>query len=732
MNSAINEYNELPAANSVSGPMDEGNFLPPLLRQYWDAALRRKFTILSIIAAALVAGVVATLLMSPEYTARTQLEIAREQKQITNVEGLEAPSAAQDNEFYATQYALLQTRPVAERVARDLRLESNDEFFASHGVDAEQVEEASKGNGRARRELAVDLLLKHVTISPVRTSRLVDILYSSQSPEISARVADAWARAFIAVSMDREFASTADARKFLEQRLASLKARLEQSERQAVAYAANKGIVALDQTRDAEGNTLGNRTLASANLDALNTALNEAIAERVKAQSEVGGGGANSTEALASPTLASLRQQRAAAAAEAAKLSVQFEPEYPALRALNQQVRSLDAAIATETGRIGGSRSQTYRQALEREQALRSQVARLQGELTDQSRASIQYNIYQRDADTNRQLYDALLQRYKEIGVAGTVGVNNIAIVEPAQVPTSPSSPNLMLNILLSLLAGILLALAVTVALEQIDEGIRVPMQVQSRLNLPLIGVTPSLVGQTVTEELRDNKSFLYEAYFSARSNLAFTTHHGFPRSLSVTSTRPGEGKSSTAFALASILGRLGKRVLLLDADMRSPRVHVVTETGVNEVGLSNYLSGNDDWRGMVQSTDFPLLSIISGGPIPPSAAELLSGDRFGALIADLLGEYDHVLVDSPPILGLSDAPVISRAVEGCVLVVEAEGVAVRGIRSSIERLRMVGAHIFGVILTKVDQKTDGYGYGYGYGYGGRRYGDTGGPALDA
>lgn len=731
MNLASNEYQEVPAAGSLIGPGEESHFLPPLLRQYWDAALRRKSIILGIIAAALVAGVVITLLMPPAYTATTQLEIAREQKQITNVEGLEAPSAAQDNEFYATQYALLQTRPVAERVARDLRLANNDEFFAAHGVDAEQVDQASQGNSPARRELAVDLLLKNVVISPVRTSRLVDILYTSRSPEISARVADAWATAFIAVSMDREFASTADARKFLEQRLGTLRERLEQSERQAVSYAADQGIVALDQTRDAEGNTLGNRTLAAANLDALNAALNEAIAERVKAQSALGGAGASSVEALNSPTVASLRQQRAAAAAEAARLSVQFEPEYPQLRALNQQISALDAAIATETGRISGSRQQTYQQAMQREQALRAQVNALRGELTDQSRASIQYNIYQRDADTNRQLYDALLQRYKEIGVAGTVGINNIAIVEPAQVPTSPSSPNLILNVLLSLIAGLALAVAVTVALEQIDEGIRSPAQVQTRLNLPLVGMTPALTGQPVADELRDNKSVLYEAYFSVRSNLAFTTHHGFPKSLSVTSTRPGEGKSSTSFALALILGRLGKKVLLVDGDMRSPTAHVVTGTGVNRVGLSNYLAGKDDWAGMVQQTEFPSLSLLSAGPIPPSAAELLSGDRFALLIDELLTHYDHVIVDSPPILGLSDAPVISRAVEGCVIVVEAEGVAVRGIRSSIERMRMVGAHIFGVILTKVDQKSDGYGYGYGYGYGGQPYGAKGDAAVE-
>jgi capsular exopolysaccharide synthesis family protein len=732
MNVALDEFDEVPLANSLHAQVAEGNALPPLLRQYWEAALRRKFTILGIIAAALVAGIVITLVMSPKYTARTQLEIAREQKQITNVEGLDAPNAAQDQEFYATQYALLKTRPVAERVARDLRLASNDEFFASHGVDAGQVEEASRGNARARETMAVELLMKNVDISPVRTSSLVDILYSSRSPEMSARIANAWAAAFIAVSMDRQFASTADARKFLEQRLASLREKLEQSESAAVNYAADQGIVAIDQERNADGKTIGTRTLAAANLDALNQALNDAIADRVKAQAALIGSGANSPEALTSNTLASLRQQREAAAAQAAQMSAQFDEGYPALQALRKQIASLDTAIARETNRVGLSRQQVFQQAAQREATLRSQVNALKGQMTAQNRASIQYNIYQRDADTNRQLYDALLQRYKEIGVAGTVGVNNIAVVEPAQIPTSPSSPNLILNVLLSLIAGVVAALAVTVALEQIDEGIRNPAQVQSRLNLPLVGITPAIDGSSVIDELGDKKSILYEAYFSIRSNLAFTTHHGFPRSLSVTSTRPGEGKSSTTFALASILSRLGKRVVLVDGDMRSPTAHLIAGTGVNKVGLSNYLAGDDNWQGMVQATRLPALSVLTAGPIPPSAAELLSGDRFAHLIEELLRNYDHVLVDSPPILGLSDAPVISRAVEGCVIVVESEGVAVRGVRASIERLRMVGAHIFGVVLTKVDQKSDGYGYGYGYGYGGARYGEGDGAAITA
>jgi len=724
MNMATDGFERIPAGMPVAPEAERREFLPPILKQYWAAVQRRKLSILIIVAAALAAGVILTLLMPQEYTASAQLEISREQKQVTNVEGLEAQAAGQSLEFYATQYELLGARPVVERVVRDLQLARNDEFFEAHGVKIEDLESGNGESGRnARQELAVDLLLDNVSIEPVRTSRLVNIAYTSRSPDMSARIANGWGAAFIAVSMDRQFASTADARKFLEERLATLRERLEQSERQAVNYATNQGIVSLDQIRDSDGRTLGNRTLTGANLDALNAALNEAIADRVQAEAALSGSGANSREALTSATLASLRQQREVAASEAARMAVQFEEGYAALQALRQQIASLDSAIQRENSRISQSRRDAYQQAAQSEAALRSRVDTLRGALSTQDRANIQYNIYQRDADTNRQLYDALLQRYKEIGVAGTVGISNITIVEAAEAPTSPSSPNLLLNLLLAGLAGLLIAGSVTVALEQIDEGIRIPGEVVSKLGVPLLGTSPD-VDKDLREQLNDTKSVLYEAYFSVRSNLAFTTSHGFPRSLQVTSTRAAEGKSSTSFALSTILARLGKQVVLVDADMRSPTVHGVLNIP-NEAGLSNYLAGEENWRGLVRSTAQPNLLAMTAGPIPPSAAELLSGDRLNDLVRLLLEHFDHVIVDSPPVLGLTDAPIIGRAVEGSVLVVEANGPAVRTVRSSIERLLMVGGHIFGVVLTKVQQHADGYGYGYGYGQGFEYGGDA-------
>lgn len=706
-----------------------GAIAPPLLLQYWQTILRWKWVILGIILSCLTAGLIATMLMTPQYTAQTRIEITREQKNITNVEGLESPAAAQEMEFYQTQYNLLQTRSLAERVARKLRLTGDQAFLDAHDIDSgsggffadKKATGASVRN--ALEKEVVDTLLDNIGIDEVRGSRLVDVSYTSASPSVSQKISDAWAKQYIESSMDRRFESTADARTFLETRLADLRAKLEQSERDAANYAVQKGIVALSTTKGADGRTQTDRTVVSSDLEELNTELSKATADRIAMQARVPTASGSSQEMLSNTTVTSLRQKRAEVAAEYAKLMVVFEPGYPAARALAEQLRVLDTNIKREESRISGSetssRQNAYNEALRREQNLTSRVEMLKAQMNNQQQDNIQLNIYQREADTNRQLYDSLLQRFKEIGVAG-VGSNNIAIVDTAVLPVKPSSPNLPFNLALALLAGLVLAAVATFALDQIDEGLREPSQVTRLLQTPLLGSIPDLEDTEVLAELRDPKSEISEAYLSVRSNLAFSTTHGVPRSFMVTSTRPAEGKSTTSLALAAVLGRTGKKVLLLDGDMRSPSVHAMLGLP-NKLGLSNFLAGETDWRKGAVETAYKGVDMLPAGPMPPSAAELLSSDRMQQLVREFLEYYDHVLIDAPPILGLADAPLLSRAVEGCVYVIEADGVAVRGIRASLERLRSVQAHVFGVVLTKLEQRQAGYGYGYGYSYG---YGD--------
>ena len=474
----------------------------------------------------------------------------------------------------------------------------------------------------------------------------------------------------------------------------------------------------LSTTATPTGETQQERTLAADSLEALNRALLQATADRVTAESRVGQAG-TSQAASQNATLASLRERRAEAAAEYARLMVQFERGYPAARARESQVRELDQAIAREEGRVRNAVSQDFAAAAERERDLRNRVESLSSSLSQQRRDQIQYNIYQREVDTNRELYNGLLQRYREIGVAG-VSANNIAVIDAARPPAEPSSPNLFLNVLLAGVAGLGLALAAVFVVEQADEGLRDPTRVQELLGVPLLGTVPK-VGEeiVVADELNDPKSLLSEAYLSVRSSLAFSTDHGVPRSIMMVSTQPAEGKSTSSLALASVLRRVGRNVILVDADLRNPSLH--TTLGLEKGdGLSNFLAGDDNVRGMIKKLDSGV-AFLPAGPAPPSAAELLSTERMHQLVRELEEHYDHVIIDSPPILGLADAPLLSKTVEAVVFVVHAGQVAVRGLRSALVRLRDVNAPVIGVILTKFESRFLDYGYGYGFRY---RYGE--------
>lgn len=716
-----------PPNNNAPPLFDNGRdrtTMAPVLLKYWQVVLRWKFAIIGILATSLALGLVATLLMTPQYTATSRIEISRDQKKITNVEGLDASDAGRDLEFYQTQYSLLRARSLAERVVRKLKLANDESFFEAHGESADDGMQLFEGASQplsasrrqARESKAIKMLLDHVAISPIRGSALIDINYGSGDPALSAKIANAWTQQFIAASNDRRYASTADARQFLEGRLADLQTRLETSEREVVNYSSSKGIVTLGETADRNGVRRPDATLVQRDLQTLNDELAKATASRIFAESRVRNAGSNSQEALASLTISNLRQKRAELAAEYQQLLVTFEPEYPAARAIADQLRSLDSSIQREEGRVTGTRTAEYNEAATREAAMREKIEALKARLNVEQRDNIQYNIYQREADTNRQLYEALLQRYKEIGVAG-VSVSNISVVDRAEVPNKPSAPSLPLNLLIALFAGIVLATLATLALDQVDEGVREPGQVSQQLNIPLLGTVPGIEAGSVLESLRDPKSIASEAYLSIRSSLSFSTDHGLPKSFLFTSTRPAEGKSTSSLAVATVLGRTNKRVLLIDADMRSPSIHGFLDLK-NDVGLTNYLTGNDDFHSLIKETGIKGLHIMAAGLTPPSAAELLSSGRMATLVQLSLQHYDHVIIDAPPVLALADAPLLAQTVEGCVYVIEAEGVAIRVIQASIDRLRAVQAHIFGSILSKVKQRQTGYGYGYGYGSG--------------
>jgi len=717
-----------PTAGRISGNENVDGLMPatpdevPLLARYVGIVWRRKWIIAAIIVLGVALAVIATLLSTPMYTSTASLEISRQEENIVQVDALQPEVAGVDQEFYQTQYSLLESESLIERVADGLKLVSDPVFIDAFGIsptgglfsNAEFSRLTPEQRTEVRKQVT-EALREHVSISPIRGSRIVNISFTSPNPQLSARIADAWVQGFIRASFDRKLQSSAFAREYLENRLTELRGRLEDSERSLVGYATRNRIITMGSPSRTEGSDNAQiGSIVDANLAALNQAYAEARAARIAAQSRLQGG--TSSESLNNQTLTELRQRRAEAAAEYAKLMVTFEPEYPAARALHQQIDEFDRSIAAEERRIRSSLQTTYDEAQRREARLQGAVSELENANLDLRRRGIQYNIYQREVDTNRQLYEALLQRFKEIGLASGIGPNNISVVDPAKAPEDPSSPKLFNNLLYGIIAGLAGAALAVFLLEQVDRKIRSPEDLEE-LNLPILGVIPQHLRDDRLEVLHDPKSDLSEAYMSVQTRLRLATDHGLPRTLMVTSTRPGEGKSLSSLALAHTLSRSGRSVILIDGDMRSPSVH--QELGLrNERGLSDFLSGDEDLTRLILRSAEGNFDAMSAGPVPPNPAELMMAGRFDELLGRLRTSYDHVIVDSPPVLGLADAPLIAEKVEGCIYIVEANNLGPQNIRPAIARLAANAGRIFGIILTQYQAGSSPFNYDYAYHYG--------------
>jgi capsular exopolysaccharide synthesis family protein len=701
----------------------------PLLAQYVSILRRRKWAVIAALAISILAGLVITMLSTPQYTASATLEIQREDRGLVDVEVGNRAVNSTDMEFYQTQYGLLRSESLAERVAVSLRLYNDAKFFETFGhpgasqwfANGQLV--AGAPSRETRIQEAGRILLSRVVVVPERLSRLVTIHFSSPDPALSARIANAWTDNFIESTIDRRFEASSYARTFLEERLGQLRQRIDEAERSLVSYAARESIINLPTATDsgANGKTI-ERSLVAEDLVRLNEELAKATADRILAQSRLQAGG-DVAEVLNNQAISGMRERRTDLAAQYANMMVQFEPTYPPAQALQMQIDELDKSIQREEQRVNSTLRETYQATQQRESQLQARVNQLKSGMLDLRERSIQYNILQRDADTNRELYDAMLQRYKEIGVAGGVGINNIAVVDEAKVPQSPSSPNMVLNLLIAIFAGLFVGVAAAITLEHLDHGVIDPSEIEKLFGLPLLGTIPRVQSEELEDALNDPKSWVSEAYLALQTNLSFSTDHGLPRSLAVTSTRASEGKSSTAYAIARAIVRQRRRVILIDSDMRSPRIHA--RLGIsNSAGLSNYLSGQEDYPALIRTIADEELKVMTAGPLPPSAPELLSTDRFALLIERLSADFDHIVIDCPPVMGLADAPLIADQVEGMVFVVEAQKTSRKMIEVALGRLRAARSQIFGIVLTKFDPKrvSLGYGYEYGYGYG---YGAT-------
>jgi len=705
-----------------------------VIRRYWRIFYKHRWIVLGIIAACVSIALIVGMLTQVQYTATVRIQVAREAAKVVDIEQVdEEQSGGTSLEFYQTQYALLKSRSLSEAVVRDLNLANTPLYLADY--DRSKVDEIAKKPVKERMALATTMVNRDTTITPIRGSSIIDIEFQAADPGLAATVANAIAQNFIESNLARRYEAAAYARVFLQNRLRQVRARLEESERKAVQYAQQQGLIKI-RAGTAENPT--EQSLVANDLAELSTQLTAARAARAQAEAQYrsGASGSVAAQSLTSTTVNELRGQRAELLGQLSKAESDFGPEYPPVVALRSQIAELDRQIGREQSRVSSSVSQDlagrFHQALAAERSLQARVEGLKTQLLGEQSRSIQFNILQRDVDTNRALYDALLQRFKEVGVAGGVGTNNVSIVDRAIPPNWASSPNIPLNLALGLLLGLVLSAIAALALEQLAESVISPAEFQSKLRIPLLGSTPSTKAPTVQKllpsrskaaskteiatDLRDTQSELSEAYFSILTAVQFSTANGAPQTMAVTSSQPREGKSTTALALARGLAAVGARVLLIDGDMRNPSLH--RAFGIErDRGLSEVLTGHAKLQDVIRDTETPALNIVSAGRVPPNPAELLAGEGLGRTIKAGSEIFDHVIFDSPPLLGLADAPLIARAVQGTIFVIEAGRTRSTQARHALDRLQAVHAHILGAVLSKLDSRNAGYGYGYGYNY---------------
>jgi capsular exopolysaccharide synthesis family protein len=670
------------------------------LQTIWRIISEWRWLILASAAAGIAAAIIITLLMTPLYRAVAVLEISPPSVEV--MENSKAKSGGDDKAFLATQYGLLQSRSLAERVTQDLNLAAKPELVAQT-IDRP-----------TRQKIATGILMRDFDVDPVPNSRLVAISFSSPSPQLAQQITNSYADNFINTNLERRYAASSYARTFLERQIARIKGELEKSERSLVAYAQQQHIINTEGGLPGQSSDVG--SLQGSSLVALNSALAAAQTRRIAAEQKYREARGATAGDVISGT-ADLRNQKATLEADYQEKLTQFKPDYPEMIRLRNKIEALDRSIRSEGSVVAGGRTTTlladFRAAAAEERSLQARVNQLQGSVLDYRGRSIQYNILKREADTNRALYEALLQRYKEIGVAGGIGTNLVSVVDRAEMPGGAYSPNLMLNLLFGLGLGLAAGLGAALALEFINDTIKTPDDVREKLQLASLGVIPRKKGNdALAEELKDQSSAISEAYFSLRTSLQFSTDSGAPKSLLITSTRASEGKSSTTLALAQNFARLGNRVLLIDGDLRKPAF----VTGVEQSeGLSKLLTNTEPTEKSVLQTQFENLSLLPCGPLPPNPAELLASPRLRSILAEAIEQYDMVIVDGPPVLGLADAPLLSAACRGTLLVVESGKTRTKAAVDAINRLRAAGGHIVGAVLTKFRAQSHGYGYGYSY-----------------
>lgn len=680
------------------------------LRQIAEEIRRRRGLVLAFAGACLAVALLGSLLATPRYRASAKVLIEKENPNILSFEQVLDLDTTQDD-YYQTQYRILKSRALAETVFQKLDLGRDPRYLGDDDAIATFLDEA-------------------IEVAPIRSSRLVEVSAKSFDPYQAAEIANALAEAYIRQNLEVQTGMSKEAAAWLGDQLQEMKARVEASEQALYDYQVMSGVTNLEEMEK----------IGAQKLWEVNTMVLKARADRIKLEKRYQrlqelkreGGAAryqSLAEILRDPLIQEMKIRYVDLLSQESELRQKYRDEHPRLLEVHAQMASLAARLDQEIENLAQSIAIAFEEARAREQSLLDSLEGLKTEALNLNAKAIQYEVLDREVETNRQLYTDMLKRMKETRLSEHLKANNIRIIDRAVVPTRPFSPKLMLNLLLGLVVGLVGGVSLAVFLAHLDDTMKTPEDVEQTLSVPCLGVIPNVeqkkkaAGEEAPIELEAAKhpqSAVAEAYRGVRTSVLFVRSNSSPRSLLITSAEAGEGKTLTAVNLALSMVQAGERVLLLDADLRKPRLHKIFGLA-NTVGLSRLIVEDLPLEQAVQRAEEYELDVIPCGPVPGNPAELLGSAAATRLLKELGRRYDRVVIDSAPLFNLTDSVVLSRSVDATLLVVWVGRTRPATVLRASEPIRQVGSNLIGCVLNHVERGTQDYyyygRYGYGYGY---------------
>ena len=715
----------------------------PHLRDYWHVVLKHRWIVLACFLITMVTVATATFVQQPVYKATATIQIEMAAPKVLKFEEVSSSSTDREIEdYYQTQYKLLTSYSLAERIVNLLKLDADPEFSGTGAPDRVSQAQAwlaglidslrtrpprrpaSDGISIAESPI-VQRFLKKLEIDPVRNTRLARISFLSASPELSAKVANATAENFIQQSIEQKVGATKYAGDYLAKQIEDVRAKLESSDELLQKFAKQKQYLVLDEKQEQTTKQLSLLT------DALMKARSDRLAKEALYRQTQGQDFQSIPSVLENPLITDLKKEYFRLQAEYRKLSETFLPDYPRMVALKSNVDEVKSRLDNEVQKIIGGLRSSYEAAMKSEQLLQDSVDKQKHVTLRTNEDSIQYNILKREVDINRELYAGLLQRMKETAVSAGLDSSNIQITDRAKIPLTPDRPKKLLNLALGIVLGLSLGIGLAFFADYLDNTVRKIEEIESTFALPMLGAVPvlaaaerrkRLTGMTNGQDTKslelvmhhDQSSLVSEAIRNIRTSLLFSLPDNPPKLLLVTSAEPGDGKTSVSINLTIALSQLGGDVLLIDADMRYPDCHRILEQD-RVPGLSNFLVGDAELTAVIKTTAIPHLYLLPAGQSPLNPAELIGSERMRMALELLCRQFKHVIIDSPPVLGFTDSVLLSTCADGTLLVIRAGKTVRDAAMRAVRALNAVNARILGVVLNSLELHGNGYSYYRGY-----------------